>query len=473
MSGLPAVTQAEHHRARRWDALVLGSGLASLVAAIRLGLRGHQVLVIEEDRARNLHPALREPFMMAGVRDQGVLDNLLRDLKIPLIDQRRIANERVALQVVSPKARFDLGGPGVTAHELVAWGFCDREEAGALVRSLVESTEAERKILLESPAVKLGRRIGRPRLAAAGASLRGLPGDLANPPERLAPVFDAIANALANLGSTPPSPEARARLLGCSLAGGAGFADGPPWLHGLLRRRLESVYGEFRSPGSNFELLSLDGHPALKLAATGELWVGRALIVGAPGGALADFLGPDAVRPFMGETRPHARRLALHLRAPPELLPQGMCPRVVLPGEVGASGQAAPGRGLMTLNVSVDPQSNGPLELVARTRLAPGQQDDEAAEDEARQAMRARLHELIPFSEGQLEERPILRPLWDDDDWLEDPVRGEGWPAEVDLRLPGKAPAYRLDRAGVAGLGLEGDLLLGWRAGDAIADELA
>jgi hypothetical protein len=31
---------------------------------------------------------------------------------------------------------------------------------------------------------------------------------------------------------------------------------------------------------------------------------------------------------------------------------------------------------------------------------------------------------------------------------------------------------YRLDRAEVGGLGLEGDLLLGWRAGDAIAHEL-
>ena len=426
------------------------------------------MLVIEEDRARNLHPALREPFMMTGVRDQGVLDTLLRDLKIPLIDQRRIENERVALQVVSPKARLDLGGPGVTAHELVAWGFCDREEAGALVRSLVESTETERKILLESPAVKLGRRIGRPRLAGTGASLRGLPGDLANPPEGLVPVFDGISTALANLGATPPSPEARARLLGSSLAGGSGFADGPPWLHGILRRRVESLYGDFRTLGSKFELVSLDAHPAIRIPSTGELWVGRALIVGAPGGALSACLDPDIARGLFGEPRPYARRIALHLRAAPELLPQGMCPRLVLPGEGGAGDDHGPGRGTMTLNVSFDPQTGGPLELVARTRMAP-----EADEDEVRQAMQARIHELMPFSEGRLEERPYERPRWDDDDWLEDPVRGEGWPAEVDCRLPGREPAYRLDRAGIAGVGLEGDLLLGWRAGDAIADELS
>lgn len=467
MSGLPAVTQAEHHRARRWDAIVLGSGIASLVAAARLGLAGQRVLVIEEDRARALHPSLREPFFLAGLRDQGVLDALLRDLKIPLIDQRRIENERVALQLVSPKSRLDLGGPGVTAHELVAWGFCDREQAGALVRSLVESTETERKLLLESPAVRLGRRIGRPRVAATGASVRGLPADLARPPEGLVPVFDALAAALSNLGSSAPTPEARARLLGCGLAGGAGFGDGPPWLHGLLRRRVESVYGEFRVLGPKFELVSLDGSPAVRLTTTGELWVGRALIVGAPTSALAGCLDPDAAQAAFGDPRPHTRRFALHLRVDPEVLPQGMCPRVVLlASEPGASPSA--GQGPVTLNVSMDPDQGGRLDLVARTRLAPDHD-----EETARQTLLGRLHELMPFSEGRLQERPIVRPRWDDDDWLEDPTRGEGWPSEVDLRLPGKPGVHRLDRAAMAGVGLEGDLLLGWRAGDAVAAELA
>ena len=105
MAALPAVGQDEHHRARRWDVLVLGSGVASLVAAARLGIAGYRVLVIEEDRAKTLHPALREPFCLTGVRDHGVLDTLLRDLKIPLIDQRRVADERVAMQLVSPKVR--------------------------------------------------------------------------------------------------------------------------------------------------------------------------------------------------------------------------------------------------------------------------------------------------------------------------------------------------------------------------------
>jgi hypothetical protein len=464
MAGLPAVTHSEHHRARRWDALVLGSGLPSLVAAIRLGLAGHRTLVVEEDRARALHPALREPFCLSGVRDEGVVDSLLRELKIPLIDQRRIADERVALQVVSPKARFDLGGPGVTAHELVAWGFCDRERAGALTRRMVEATEAERQVMLASPVVRLGRRIGRPRLTASGPSVRGLPSELARPEAQLAPLFDAVCTSLSNLGSLSPTPEARARLLGCGLAGGSGFADGPPWLHGLLRRRVESVYGEFRTLGTAFELVSLDGSPAIRHTKTGELWVGRMLVVGAPVSAVARQLEERAASDLFGELRPHTRRARVHLRASPDVLPQGMCPRVVMLRDAAA---ASTTDDVITLNASADPDVGDGVDLVARMRIA-----EDASEAEAETAMLARIHELMPFSQGRLERRPIERPLWDDVDWLEDPVRGEGWPTEVDLRVDPKASVYRLDRAGVAGLGVEGDLLLGWRAGDALAEEL-
>ncbi len=464
MSGLPPVTQAEHHRARRWDVLVLGSGIPSLVTAIRLGLAGHRSLVVEEDRARAQHPALREPFCMTGVRDGGVVDTLLRDLKIPLIDQRRIADERVALQVVSPKMRFDLGGPGITARELVAWGFCDREEAGALTRRMVEATEAERQIMLESPVVRLARRMGRPRLTGSGASVRGLPSELAQPDTALAPLFDALCTSLSNLGQLPPTPEARARLLGAGLAGGSGFGDGPPWLHGLLRRRVESVYGEFRALGSAFELVSLDGSPAIRHTKTGELWVGRMLVVGAPASAVATHLDERTAKDLFGAPRPHTRRARVHLRATPELLPQGMCPRVVMLGDAGAAG---PGDGLITLNASADPGEGDSVDLVARMRIGA-----DASENEAEAAMIARIHELMPFSEGRLERCPTPRPLWDDDDHLEDPVRGEGWPTEVDLRLDAKASVYGLDRAGVAGLGVEGDLLLGWRGGDAIAADL-
>ena len=68
---------------------------------------------------------------------------------------------------------------------------------------------------------------------------------------------------------------------------------------------------------------------------------------------------------------------------------------------------------------------------------------------------------------------PLIRPRWDDDNWLEDPPRKLGWPTQVPLRVSSRPPVYRLDRSEIGGLGLEGDLLLGWRGGDAIASELS
>ena len=79
----------------------------------------------------------------------------------------------------------------------------------------------------------------------------------------------------------------------------------------------------------------------------------------------------------------------------------------------------------------------------------------------------------MPFCGDKLMPIEVPAPQWDNDDgWLEDPKPGVGWPGEIDLRLSSRPPIYHLDRAAVAGLGLEGDLLLGWRGGDAIAGEL-
>ncbi len=65
------------------------------------------------------------------------------------------------------------------------------------------------------------------------------------------------------------------------------------------------------------------------------------------------------------------------------------------------------------------------------------------------------------------------RPLWDDEAAAPAPERGDGWPGEVEIHTPGRRPIFCLPREGLAGLGLEGELLLGWRAGDAIRAELS
>lgn len=464
MAGLRPATDVQRLRARRWDAVVLGTSLSGLVAAARLGAAGHRVLVIEEDAARGLHPALREPFFLTGARDAGVLDTCLRELNIPLIDQRRLAPERLAYQVISPKLRMDIGGPGITTEELVTWGLCEEEQAGELVRALVDATEAERKVMLESPVVRVGRRLGLPRTGTTGSHVRGLPAEAQSPSPELGVVMDAQVGALSNLAASDPSPEARARLLGVPLAGGAGFGDGPPWLHGLLRRRVEAVYGEFRTIAGRFDIVSVDHQPGITVEHTNELWVGRALLLAAAPSAVASALANDPVPDFLAEGRPRRRRLNVHLRAHRDVVPPGMCPRLVVTGE--GSGDDLTSR-IISLTAYPNPTGGEDVDLVGRIRI----KDDEA-ETAAEAEVLRRVTHLMPFSEGRIHLREQRRAVWDDDGWLEDPRPGRSWPAEIDLRVGGRVPVYRLDRAGVGCLGLEGDLLLGWRAGDAIAAEL-
>lgn len=464
MAGLRPVTDVQRLRARRWDAIVLGTGITGLVAAARLGAAGHRVLVIEEDAARGLPPALREPFFLAGARDAGVVDACLRELNIPLIDQRRLAEERLAYQVTSSKLRMDVGGPGVTTEELDTWGLCDPEQAGVLVRAIVDATEAERKVMLASPLVRVGRRLSLARSGTPGSHVRGWPAEATPPSTELAAVLDAQVSALSNLAVAAPPPEARARLLGASLAGGAGFGDGPPWLHGLLRRRVEAVYADFRTLAGRFDLVSVDHQPGIVVESTNELWIGRALLVAAAPSAVAEALANEPAPDFLATGRPRRRRIHAHLRVHRDVVPSGMCPRLVMMNE--GSEERFEGR-VVSVTAYANPQGGDEIDLVGRIRIADGE-DPALAEAEVLR----RVRELMPFSERRIALRAYRRPIWDDDGWLEDPDPGQSWPAEIDLRVSGRTPVYRLDRAGVACLGVEGDLLLGWRAGDAIAAEL-
>ncbi len=95
--------------------------------------------------------------------------------------------------------------------------------------------------------------------------------------------------------------------------------------------------------------------------------------------------------------------------------------------------------------------------------------DPEAGGDAIEEQVRA----VFPFTTKKITRRKVDTPRWDSDDILEDPAPGCGWPGEVDLRVSTRPPVYRLDRGAVAGLGLEGDVLLGWRGGDAVAGDLA
>ena len=77
----------------------------------------------------------------------------------------------------------------------------------------------------------------------------------------------------------------------------------------------------------------------------------------------------------------------------------------------------------------------------------------------------------MPFSEGRVLQREHPWPAWDDPDALYD-ASDAGWPPEASLRLGSRRPVYAIPREVAAALGTEGDVLLGWRAGDALSEEL-
>lgn len=465
MSPLPTVSSTAGRRARRWDALVLGSGAVALMAAARLGMAGHRVLVVEEAARRDAFAGLKEPFCLAAARGRGVIDAAMAAISVPLIDRRRIEPCESAFQIVAPQLRAEVGEASLSAHELAAWGLLPASDAHKLTASLLQAGEVERQAMLDSPLVRLGRRGGR-RSASQGAHLRGLPSEASSATGALEHFLAAQVRALSNLATVRPSPEARARLLGSVQLGGAGFRDRPPWLMDLLRRRVESSFGEFRTPVGKFSLVSAGQQPGLAFENSEELWLGRTLIIAAATSALSGVLDQDPIPAFLQPARTVRRRMAIHLRCSRSVLLEGMGPSLLLTGD----SQAAP-KGLDPVSLSVYPSAKADVvDLVARAVVDPSDLGSDAASVE--RALEERVRELLCFARDNLKRCAVTHPRWDDDGWLEDPVSGTGWPTEVSLRVSSRPSIYRLDRAEVAGLGVEGDLLLGWRAGDAIARDL-
>jgi len=53
MRGLPEVERSRQFRTRRYDAVIVGGALPGLVAAVRLGMGGARVCIVEEQAARD------------------------------------------------------------------------------------------------------------------------------------------------------------------------------------------------------------------------------------------------------------------------------------------------------------------------------------------------------------------------------------------------------------------------------------
>ncbi|MCH8133222.1 MAG: hypothetical protein E2O66_06020 [Deltaproteobacteria bacterium] len=467
MRGLPTVETAPTTRIRRWDAVILGSAIPGLVAAVRLGMTGARVLIIEEEATESSFPGLREPFWLSGADKDSILAKCLRDMHVPLIDQRSFETNSMAFQIVLPDMRLDVGVPHLTVDEWVAWGLAKPDAARALARVLLDAGTAERNAMLAAPLARSSRRRAATARRAQGpsdpgrAGSRGLPPELETAPAPLAALLNAQERALSNLGATRPTDAARARLLGGPFEGGAWSRSSKTWLRDILRRRIESLYGEFRCVSGAFRLVSAGDQPGLAPDAageSGEVWVGRAFVLNAPARALAAALHHQPTPEILNAPPITHRRIQVHLRADPAVVPDAMAPRLIAVNAAGTEVSCiqrypTPGRDA--------------VDLVASTVAA----HSRAAEVEER--LVATVADLMPFSSGRLLRVPIVTGCWDDVGWLADPPDGGGWPDVCEIRLGTKQEIYQLDRAAVAGLGFEGDLLLGWRGGDAIAADLS
>lgn len=467
MRGLPTVEPASNTRVRRWDAVVVGAALPGLVAAARLGMAGHRVLVLEERAATEQPACLREPFFLGHMERDAVLGACLRALRIPLIDQRRVVPDPLALQVVLPEARLDVGEPALCVDEWVAWGLAKPEPSRALAAGLLEAGLAESEALLADPIVSVRGTRRSPEkiteIAERTKPSRGLPGALADAPERVRTVLGAWLRALSHLGGPEPSDAARAHLLGAPLRGSAATREAGA-LEAVLRRRIETLYGEFRTLPDAFRLVAAGGQPGVAPDAdgsSGEIWVARALVLNAPRAALASAVTQDPVPDLLQSEAPRWKRLQLHWRLPQQEIPEAMAPRVVLVRD-----ESEPLGGTNVIALRGFSAGGGLADLVATATLH-ADADDARCEAEIERAVR----ELLPFAGEQLVRVEGAAPRWDLDAPPADPAHG-GWPETTELRIANKQPVYSLDRSAVAALGTDGDWLLGWRGGDAIAAEL-
>ncbi|MDH3684993.1 MAG: hypothetical protein OEP95_02150 [Myxococcales bacterium] len=449
-------------RARRWDVLVLGGAIPGLVGAVRLGMAGLRVLVVEEDAAARVPAMLRDPFFLAGGGSESVLQRCLTALGVPLIDRRSIEDAEIAFQLLLPNARVDIGLPARTQEELVAWGLAKPELARDVVSGLADAARAEAEELLRAPIVRRGARRAAPTPGPTPASrhLRGLPAVLRQADAPLRELLDAQVRALANVGIGEPSPEARARLLGSALAGGAVF---PPdrELRTLLRKRIEQLHGEVRTLGAPFEFVQIDGHPGITMRRSRDAWIGRALVVNAPPGLVANALESweFEVPEWLGRRTPQRRRAAIHLRAVRDVLPDALASRALIfpEGETDA------------IALSVHPSERKRYVDLAARQTVDVSADLAAAHDRIEASVRA----LLPFSEKKVARvADAGAPLWDDEFALGELDDG-GWPTEVEIRANASPLVYHLPRDAMGAVGAEGDLLLGWHAGDTLAAALS
>jgi hypothetical protein len=281
----------------------------------------------------------------------------------------------------------------------------------------------------------------------------------------LATFFDAQLRVLSNFAEHPPTATVRTRLLGSALGGAAEFHGRNRWLRDLLDRRIETLYGEIRRFSGDFRLVSAGKRPAVALEDSADICAGRALLINAPLSMLRKVSRGDSMPDLLKGPDPTHRRFVLHLRGQRKSLPLGMAPRVI---RVVDPSKKIEGTNVIGLQIFGERKDRDSVDIVA-SAVVPidANGDDVAAEIESA------VTGLMPLRREGWERVTAPQPRWDRDGLLSDPPGTGSRRVENRLRPAPRTAAYVLDRTRTGALGFEGDLLLGWHAGDTVAADIS
>ncbi len=315
----------------RCDAIVLGSSLGGLVCATYLARAGLRVTLVEEQALAKRPPVLREPFVLSGLGSDGFLRQVLKEVALPLLEQREIREEPIALQLILPDARIDVPADrDALIDELAVHRLAPHREIGDWLDHVDERARTALRLLFG----EVTPRLVRPQRAASPARrLRSLPSAprlraaLPQPPAGLERYAWVLIEALSGLvpGASQPAP---AWLL--SSAHDAAYRmphAGAPFLD-LFRRRFVSLQGEIAS----LEAFAL--HPGRRDVGIdlprGSL-LAEALVIAAPREPLRRFASEHGPTPGWFRAAPDPLIVPPRIyRIPRASFPTGMASRTIV-----------------------------------------------------------------------------------------------------------------------------------------------
>jgi phytoene dehydrogenase-like protein len=327
-----------------YDVVVCGGELTGLVTAALLGRRGYRVLFVGGEADRPTfeaagHVLSRGPALLPPIGTPTVA-RVLQDLNCVQIVKRRAPALAPALQVVTPRHRFDLGADAEALGRELSREFGGERAAIEAALARVAGTSALVEPLLATEITLPPDGFWERREVARLESLLPKRGtDLLAPLSAHHPMRAVVAAPATLAGAVAPDELPRAnvgqsRAFELARQGLCRFEGGYGALHALFREKLETFSGERREKVVPIEVVMRRGRAAGVRVRPRDETIGCEHLVWA--GSAAGLYAICAEKPpRRGPTgapglRVVAYRYTLALLVGPEALPEGMGERVFL-----------------------------------------------------------------------------------------------------------------------------------------------